>query len=577
MEVQKFQYGNDFIIKLIASTLTNTKFLLKCLELEIWKYIESEPHQWLIKQIIDYYVLYKGTISLDSLKLKLDDVKQIVLKQSISNIYVVLLQTLDELQTQQSEFIQDTAINFCRRQELKFALVQSIDLWQSNGQYQKIYDIINKTRYKGLQTNFGVQYVSSFFDRHAMTTQKTIQSPWPIINNVIKGGFKESRLYLLLAPSGVGKSWMFCNIAAEAMKHHKNVIYYALQMTQFEIGQRIDSKLLGKPIEYIRHPKNINHMNQLIQPYKDYLRIVEMLPNKTRVLDIENHYNQLKLYENFQADIIIIDYGDILKKQSNINNMYTAYGDVFTALKTLAKQYKIPVISASQGGRCLSLNTLVNQQNKGQIELCKLEVGDKVQTPNGFRQVLTIFPVEVQPMHKIKLKSGRDIICSVNHQFPTRYGQLKALSTGLKVGEKIFIKKTENNVQYFELQLDEIVQICFMGEMQSIDIQIDGDHVFLANEILTHNSSMNSEIILGDQVSHSIGKIQIADFVLSISRTHADRMSNTARFTVVKNRGGRDGMVYNGYVDLQIGSIQMYDNYTKKSVEARQPKRHTGV
>lgn len=137
--------------------------------------------------------------------------------------------------------------------------------------------------------------------------------------------------------------------------------------------------------------------------------------------------------------------------------------------------------------------------------------------------------------------------------------------------------KHKFNVQDFELQLDEIVQICFMGEMQSIDIQIDGDHVFLANEILTHNSSMNSEIILGDQVSHSIGKIQIADFVLSISRTHADRMSNTARFTVVKNRGGRDGMVYNGYVDLQIGSIQMYDNYTKKSVEARQKMDNNDV
>jgi len=57
--------------------------------------------------------------------------------------------------------------------------------------------------------------------------------------------------------------------------------------------------------------------------------------------------------------------------------------------------------------------------------------------------------------------------------------------------------------------------------------------------------------------------------VLSFSRTHSDRMSNTARFTVVKNRGGQDGMVYNGYVDLEIGSIEIYDTYTKKSVEAR--------
>jgi len=43
-------------------------------------------------------------------------------------------------------------------------------------------------------------------------------------------------------------------------------------------------------------------------------------------------------------------------------------------------------------------------------------------------------------------------------------------------------------------------------------------------------------------------------------------MSDTARFVVVKNRGGRDGNVYNSIVDFDIGSIQIFDNFTKHSV-----------
>jgi len=55
---------------------------------------------------------------------------------------------------------------------------------------------------------------------------------------------------------------------------------------------------------------------------------------------------------------------------------------------------------------------------------------------------------------------------------------------------------------------------------------------------------------LGDGISHSMMKLEIADFVVSLSRKQEDKLSNTARFVIVKNRHGKDGMVYNGLVDL---------------------------
>jgi replicative DNA helicase len=49
--------------------------------------------------------------------------------------------------------------------------------------------------------------------------------------------------------------------------------------------------------------------------------------------------------------MVIIDYGDILGKDSSINSQYEAYGDVYTGMKAFAKLYKIPVVTASQGNR----------------------------------------------------------------------------------------------------------------------------------------------------------------------------------------------------------------------------------
>ena len=434
MQSQKFQYGNDFLLKLASSVITDKQFLIKCSDLEIGKYIESQPHQWMINKCIEYFFDFKMSPSLDNLKIMIDNIKQPLLKQSVSNVYIDILEVLDSDSLQELQFIKSTAIHFCRAQQLKFAIMKSIDIMQDSQDYEQVYQIINKTRFKGLDSNLGVEYVDSFYRRHEIKPEKTIQMPWPVVNGALNGGMKQGRLYLVLAPPGVGKSWMFCNIAAQAIKQKKKVVYYTLQMTQDEIGARIDSKLTGKSLSYIRHPNNLDKIHEQLLPYKNYLRVKQFLPNKTRLIQCENHYNQLKLFQNFDAELVIIDYGDILKKQGNINNMYVAYGDIFTGMKTLAKQYKIPVVSGSQGGR----------------------------------------------------------------------------------------------------------------------------------------SSIESQIVLGDQTSHSMGKIQIADTVISMSRTHSDKMSNTARFTIVKNRGGKDGMVYNGIVDLDIGDIQMYDTYTKKSVQTRE-------
>jgi len=49
--------------------------------------------------------------------------------------------------------------------------------------------------------------------------------------------------------------------------------------------------------------------------------------------------------------MVIIDYGDILGKDSSLNDSYASYGDVYTAMKAFAKEHKIVLVTASQGNR----------------------------------------------------------------------------------------------------------------------------------------------------------------------------------------------------------------------------------
>ena len=69
------------------------------------------------------------------------------------------------------------------------------------------------------------------------------------------------------------------------------------------------------------------------------------------------------------------------------------------------------------------------------------------------------------------------------------------------------------------LQLDEIESIEYIGEEQTIDITVDGNSLFFANDILTHNSGIyHSDVDMTD-TSESISLAQLADFYVAVVST----------------------------------------------------------
>ena len=64
--------------------------------------------------------------------------------------------------------------------------------------------------------------------------------------------------------------------------------------------------------------------------------------------------------------------------------------------------------------------------------------------------------------------------------------------------------------------LDEIITIEKMGISETLDIEVNGNHLFYANEILTHNSSSDVELT---DTSESFGLPATADFMFALIAT----------------------------------------------------------
>ena len=57
----------------------------------------------------------------------------------------------------------------------------------------------------------------------------------------------------------------------------------------------------------------------------------------------------------------------------------------------------------------------------------------------------------------------------------------------------------------------------------------------------------------------------IADFAMSLSRTREDKINDTGRFHIMKNRYGADGYTYNADFDASTGVIHIKGKHTQVS------------
>ena len=81
----------------------------------------------------------------------------------------------------------------------------------------------------------------------------------------------------------------------------------------------------------------------------------------------------------------------------------------------------------------------------------------------------------------------------------------------------------------------------------------------------TNRGGASEDIIQADNISDSYRKIMTADFVLSMSRKVNDNLNNTARFHVIKNRFGPDGITLYSKMNASNGEIEVYDDKSKEA------------
>ena len=411
------EFGHNFQIKSVVCLMTKPNFIEQIIDILDESHYDSDSLKWIVKKSKEYFNEYKKPITLDVFKVQVNEVENDVLKTTI-------VETLKEvyryLEAPDLDFVQDKSLDFFKNQTLKNAIIKSVDILESKGDYEQIKNIIDDAMKAGTERNIGHEYVEDIEYRYSEMARSTIETPWDVINDLTQGGLASGELGVIVAPAGVGKTWVLCALGGGAMKKGTKVVHYTLELNEAYVGLRYDSVFTGIANQNLKYHRD--EVKDSIEKVEGEL-VVKYFPTKTAsVHTLSAHLQKLKtLGKDF--DMVIVDYGDILRDTGNAREVRHALGNIYEDLRGLAGEFEVPIWTASQANR----------------------------------------------------------------------------------------------------------------------------------------SALDEDVIEAQKVAESYQKVMTADFVMSLSRKVEDKIANTGRFHIIKNRFGPDGLTYPAKVNTNTGFVEIFE------------------
>lgn len=419
------EYGHSFQLKVINSLLKDRPFLLNIRDTIEIDFFEHIGQKYIVEHILEYFDKYHSPPNLEYFSVevkKLDNpVLQTAIKEQLKSIY--------SLENEDKDYVEQEFNEFCINQKLKKALLDSVDLLNT-GQYEEIRTTIENALKAGQDKNIGMEYTKDIESRYTKSQRNPIPTPWDIINKLLSGGLGSGDYGIFYGGPGGGKSWSLVAIGAFALALGYKVIHYTLELGEDYVGKRYDACLTKINVDEIDEHKD--KLAEFLSRYDNNLIIKEFPMKATKLSTIKSHIQKCADL-GFKADLIIIDYVDLLKPPTTRKDAKAEIDDLHYGTKGLAKELKLPIWSVSQVNRAGAKDDVV-EGDKAAGSYDKLMVAD--------------FSMSQSRNRKDKVKGkGRW------HIMKNRYGsdgQTYDMEINIKTGEFIILGEYDDEEEYKE-------------------------------------------------------------------------------------------------------------------------------
>jgi len=343
-------FGKSFQENLCKLLVYDRSFCDQMQEVLDVGYLELKYLQVFVRKLFDYKDEYKthptnGTLnSIFNTELELENE---VIQKQISD-YFVRIQAFPNVED--TEYVKNKSLDFCRKQVLKSAMMESVPLLNKCS-FEEIERLITKALRLGMDNDFGYDYIKDFDERFMEKARNPISTGWTKIDKITKGGLGIGELGVVIAPTGAGKSHVLVHFGAQALKQGKNVVHFTLELSDTSVAKRYDACLTGINLDNVIDEKEAIYTH--IKDIDGHLIIKEYPTKSATTVTLKNHLEKVRQTQ-MEIDMIIVDYGDLLRSTiSHKRNSEKRHEleSIYEELRGIAQEFECPVITASQTNR----------------------------------------------------------------------------------------------------------------------------------------------------------------------------------------------------------------------------------
>lgn len=363
---EHFDYGETFQQKVIANLIKDEKFLDQIIDVIKPEYFEQEQFQWFVNQIKDYYSDYNKPITYESVLIRLKRKKKTdpIIRDILSLAYIIFKDNASIL-LKDYEDIQHEVTAFCKRQEMKNAFLNGIELLQEN-RFEEVYKLVENAYNTGTSKDIGLD-IDDIEDRTTNLPRKNILPlPSEALNKRIGGGIAEGEFVALIAPMGTGKSMWASNIVAHAKKTNTNAVLFTLEMEESYNRMRIDSILLNRPTDELHKAEHyLNDIKDELAKYTGKVFVKRYGESEVTALTLKSHIRMMKA-KGIHPEWVVIDYLDIMDSIDPKNRHkqdWEKFDVISRDLARLAVSEKIRIFGLVQGNTSSMDKSVITAQN----------------------------------------------------------------------------------------------------------------------------------------------------------------------------------------------------------------------
>lgn len=326
------------------------------------KYFSKSIYVDICRILMDYKTKYKVAPSPEAL---LEEVNDLCLssktKKKLLPDYEQAVTQMNQYNLSDIDYIKDKITSFGKKQALIDAIMEGADIIEKQGEdkYSKIEVLVRDALRVGEDLDdLGTGIYDDVYEVFTSYGEKDdvierIPTGMTELDKRLGGGVGRTEMCIIVAPPGRGKTTCLVSMGGNAVRSGYKVVHISLENNEKQVLRNYHTRVLGKNTEYIGEnvESSVRAMGNIRKYYGGELVVKKYPPKAVTVQGIKNYLDQLKVAWGFEPDVVIVDYGALLKPASIYSDKRNNIEENYEDLRAIADEYNCAVYSAAQGNR----------------------------------------------------------------------------------------------------------------------------------------------------------------------------------------------------------------------------------